>query len=271
MRLAPLCRSVLSVCALSCALGAQAAPPHLERQGSTMRLIVQNQPMLMIGGELGNSSASSAAYMAPHWSRLRQMHLNTVFSPVYWELIEPVEGRFNWDSVDGLIRDARANDLKLVLLWFGAWKNSMSTYVPAWIKRDQARFPLAQLPSGEGVQILSAFAPATRDADVRAFTALMAHLKATDQDANTVLMVQVENEIGMLPIARSTAPSLTSCFRRESPTSSLVRWASVSKGAGPTCSARETPRQRPSWPGTTHASCRRSSLLARPPIPCPCT
>jgi beta-galactosidase GanA len=217
MRRASFYRTVLSVCAWFCALAAQAAPPHLERQGTAMRLIVQNRPMLMIGGELGNSSASSAAYMAPHWARLRQMHLNTVFAPVYWELIEPVEGRFNWGSVDSLIRSARASDLKLVLLWFGAWKNSMSTYVPAWIKRDQARFPLAQQPNGEGLQILSAFAPATRDADSRAFTALMAHLKATDQDTSTVLMIQVENEIGMLPIARERGPVADKLFQEKVP------------------------------------------------------
>ena len=167
-----------------------------------MQLIVQNKPMLVLGGELGNSSASSAAYMAPHWARLKQMHLNTVLAPVSWELIEPTEGRFDWESVDALVRNARANDLKLILLWFGSWKNSMSTYVPSWVKRDQTRFPRVRLANGQSVEILSAFATATLDADKRAFTALMGHLKAVDGDENTVLMVQVENEIGMLPAAR---------------------------------------------------------------------
>ena len=67
---------------LAAAAGAQAAPPYLQRQGSATRLIVGGHPMLILGGELGNSSASSAAYMAPHWPRLRQMHLNTVLAPV---------------------------------------------------------------------------------------------------------------------------------------------------------------------------------------------
>ena len=88
--------------------------------------------------------------MAPHWPRLKAMHLNTVLAPVSWELIEPVEGQFDWTSVDALLRAARANDLKLVMLWFGAWKNSMSTYAPSWVKRDQARFPRAALPDGRG-------------------------------------------------------------------------------------------------------------------------
>ena len=137
-----------SAAALAIAAAAQAEPPRLVRQGSATQISVQGKPMLLIAGELGNSSASSAAYMAPHWKRLKAMHLNTVLAPVSWELIEPEEGRFDFSSVDALIRDARAHDLKLVILWFGAWKNSMSTYVPAWVKRDQGRFPRARLPNG---------------------------------------------------------------------------------------------------------------------------
>ena len=207
------------------AFAAPAAAPHLEKQGTAMRLIVQGKPMLVLGGELGNSSASSATYMAPHWARLKQMHLNTVLTPVSWELIEPAEGHFNWESVDALIRAARANELRLVVLWFGAWKNSMSTYAPAWVKRDQARFPRAQLPDGRGLDILSAFAPATRAADTRAFTALLDHICSIDSDKNTVLMIQVENEIGMLPVARDYSPQASRSFREPVPEALVHRLA----------------------------------------------
>lgn len=190
----------LSLWIISCV--AMAAPPALEKQGTAMRLVVKGRPMLVLAGEVGNSSASSAAYMAPHWARLKAMHLNTVLMPVSWELIEPQEGRFDWSSVDALVAAARANDLKLVFLWFGAWKNSMSTYAPAWVKRDQARFPRAHLPSGQALDILSALVPATREADAHAFAALLGHLKQIDGERNTVLMIQVENEVGMLPVAR---------------------------------------------------------------------
>lgn len=195
-------RGLIGVATLVVAVISPAAPPHLERQGTAMHLVVKGKPMLLLAGELGNSSASSATYMAPHWLRLKHAYLNAVLTPVSWELVEPVEGRFDWTSVDDLLKAARANDLKLVLLWFGAWKNSMSTYVPGWVKRDQARFPRAQLPNGQGLDILSAFVPSTRDADARAFAALMGHLKSIDGETNTVVMIQVENEIGMLPVAR---------------------------------------------------------------------
>jgi beta-galactosidase GanA len=202
------------------ALTAEAATPqlpHLQAQGAATQLIVGGAPFLILGGELGNSSASSERYMAPHWARLRQMHLNTVLAPICWELIEPQEGRFDWSSVDFLLREARANDLKLVFLWFGAWKNSMSTYVPAWVKRDQSRFPRAQLPNGQGLDILSAFAASTRDADARAFSALLAHIKAVDAQKSTVLMIQVENEIGMLPVARDYSPGAERSFHEPVP------------------------------------------------------
>ena len=181
---------------------AAAAPPRLEKHGDTQQLIVDGQPFLVLGGELGNSSASSAEYMKPHWPRLKAMHLNTVLAPVCWELIEPGQGKFDWSSLDAMLRDARAQDLKLVLLWFGAWKNSMSTYVPAWVKRDSVRYPRVQLANGTSVEILSALSKNTLQADARAYAALLAHLAEVDARDHTVLMVQVENEIGMLPVAR---------------------------------------------------------------------
>lgn len=194
-----------------------AAPPRIVPQGNSFRLIVQGKPMLMLGGELGNSSASSADYMAPHWQRLHDMHLNTVLAPVSWELIEPVEGHWNFSNVDLLIENARKHDLHLVLLWFGAWKNSMSSYVPAWVKRDQRRFPRAQLLNGQGAEILSAFSSDALAADARAYRALLDHIRAIDGERNTVLMVQVENEIGMLPVARDYGPAATAAFQSPVP------------------------------------------------------
>ncbi len=215
-------RARLNLCGLAALIGALAAPAaqaevSLVRQGTATQLAVDGKPLLLLGGELGNSSPSSLAYMAPHWARLRAMHLNAVTTPVSWELIEPQEGRFDWSNVDGLIAAARANHLRLELLWFGAWKNSMSTYVPGWVKRDQARFPRAQLPNGQGVEILSAFSPNVLAADAKAYAALLAHLKAVDGTQNTVVMVQVENEIGMLPVARDYGPAASAAFAQPVP------------------------------------------------------
>ena len=209
---------------------AAAAPPALLGRGAQAQLIVDGKPFLILGGELANSSASSLAYLEPVWPRLAKMRLNTVLAPVSWELIEPVEGRFDYSSVDGLLKQARANNMRLVLLWFGSWKNSMSSYVPAWVKRDQARFPRVRLSNGAGIEMLSAFAENNLRADAKAFAALMQHLKAVDASQNTVLMVQVENEVGLLPTAREVGPEADARFAEAVPRP-LVDYLGARRGA----------------------------------------
>ena len=176
--------------------------PHLKRQRTAKQLVVEGKPFLILGGELGNSSASSLEYMEPIWPRLVELNLNTVLAPVYWDLIEPEEGKFDFALVDGLIQDARQYNLRLVLLWFASWKNSMSCYAPVWVKTNQRRFPRARDSKGRGMEILSAFSDENRDADARAFAALMRHIRRIDCAEHTVIMMQVENEIGMIPEAR---------------------------------------------------------------------
>ena len=140
----------------------KAALPHLRRQGTATQLIVHDKPLLTLGGELGNSSASSEKYMAPIWPKLRAMKLNSILMPVYWEVIEPREGTFEFALVDHLLDSARANSLKIVVLWFGSWKNSMSCYAPAWVKLDTTRFERSRDSAGTRLEILSPFARASR-------------------------------------------------------------------------------------------------------------
>ena len=132
-----------------------------EEPSAARQLIVDGKPFLCIAGELCNSSASSEAYMKPIWPRLVATHLNTVLATVCWELIEPEEGRFDFTSVDNLLKDARDNNMRLVLLWFGSWKNGKSTYQPLWIKSNQGRFPLIQNQEGHSLPTLTPSATPT--------------------------------------------------------------------------------------------------------------
>ena len=142
--------------------------PHLRKQATATQLVVDGKPFLVLAGELGNSSSSSVENMRPFWPKLAGLNLNTVLMPVYWELIEPTEGKFDFTLVDGLIQDARKNKLRLVPLWFASWKNSMSSYAPAWVKTNQRRFPRSQERNGNGMEILSTFSKENVDADARA-------------------------------------------------------------------------------------------------------
>jgi len=191
---------------------AQTENPYLQKTGYATRLIVDEKPFLILGGELGNSSFTSLAYMAPIWPKLVAMNLNTVLAPVYWELIEPEEGKFDFELYDQLIHEARKYDLKLVLLWFGSWKNSMSSHAPAWIKKDQERFPRVKDDQGRSHEILSPFSENNLQADLKAFQALINHIREIDGGEYTVIMIQPENEIGMLPAARDHHPLANARF-----------------------------------------------------------
>src|SRR5438128_2729385 len=104
--------------------------PRLQKNGSATQLMVNDKPFLVLGGELYNSSTSSKAFMEPLWQPLKQQHLNTVLAAVSWELIEPQEGKFDFSLVDEILKGARAQNLKVTLLWFGSWKNGLSHYTP---------------------------------------------------------------------------------------------------------------------------------------------
>ena len=192
--------------------------PYLKKQGKTTQLVIDGKPFLILGGELGNSSFTSLEYMEPIWTKLKTMNLNTVLAPVYWELIEPTESQFNFELYDQLIKEARNHDLKLVLLWFGSWKNSMSSHAPPWVKKDQQRFPRVKDDQGRSHEILTPFSENNLNADLKAFQALMKHIKEIDEEEHTIIMVQPENEIGMLPTARDYHPLANEKFQSNVPT-----------------------------------------------------
>lgn len=189
------------LCALLCVTAIQAADISLRKQGSATQLYVDGKPFVILGGELGNSSASSPADIARIFPKLQRMNLNTVLVPVYWDMVEPVEGDFDFSLIDATLEEARRCGLKVVFLWFGAWKNSMSCYAPSWFKSDYKKYPRAYTSDGKPLEIASAFSENVYQADSRAFKAWLSHLADVDKDG-TVLMVQIENEIGMLEDAR---------------------------------------------------------------------
>jgi hypothetical protein len=212
--------TLVSTLSLTCGAWADDMPRLVTASGVT-QLIVDDQPFTVLGGELGNSSASSIDYMKPLWSKLGSMQLNTLLAPVYWDLLEPEEGTFDFTLVDNVIQQARDHQMKLILLWFGSWKNSMSCYTPEWIKRNQARFSLARDDKGISQQILTPFDEDNLKADVKAYSALLRHIKAVDNQHHTVIMIQVENEIGMLPSARDHHPLADRAFAQPVPAALL--------------------------------------------------
>jgi beta-galactosidase GanA len=189
----------------------QPAAPHLEKRGTATQLIVDGKPFLILGGELHNSSSSSLEYMKPIWPKLTTLGLNAVVTPLSWELIESKEGSYDFTLVDGLLGQARDAHQRIVFLWLASWKNGMSSYAPVWVKQNTRRFPRVVERSNE-VEILSPMSAATQEADASAFAALMQHIKQVDSEQHTVLMMQMENEVGVLDDTRDHSAAANKAF-----------------------------------------------------------
>ncbi len=201
--------------------------PHLIKKGTATQLIVDNQPFVMLAGEPHNSSSSSLEFMEPLWPKLVKLNLNTLLAQISWQAVEPQEGKFDFSLVDGLIHAARKHNLRLVFLWFGTWKNTISCYVPDWVKKDTHRFKRIRRDSPRKLkerwgfeknpEVISPLCLNARDADKRAFAALLGHIRDVDSDTHTVLMIQVENETGLLGDSRDRSPLAEQAFSQPVP------------------------------------------------------
>jgi hypothetical protein len=181
---------------ISNTIWAQESIPYLSKKGTATQLMVDDKPFLMIAGELHNSSASTVEYMEPLFPKLKAMHLNSVFVTVAWEQFEPEEGVYDYKLIDAILKNAKENDLRVALLWFATWKNGESSYTPLWVKKDTKRFWRVKTKDGQEIETMSPFCEATKEADAKAFTALMTYLKKVDKD-RTVILMQPQNEVGL--------------------------------------------------------------------------
>jgi hypothetical protein len=209
----------LGLLAVSAAWAQTQAPPvaHLEKRGAATQLMVDGKPFLALAGELTNTAASSPEYMKTVWPHLVKVGLNTVLAPIAWAWIEPQEGKYDFTFADNVIRDARANHMHIAWLWFGSWKNGLTNFAPAWVVANQDRFPRAQLAGGHTVEVLSTLSEANRAADAKAFAAFLQHIKDGDSPARTTIMVQLENEVGLIGDSRDRSALANEAFGKAVP------------------------------------------------------
>lgn len=215
-----LCRWAICALALAVAFSQTRAAqpiPHLQKRGAAVQLVVEGKPYLALAGETANTASSSLEYMESVWPRLVKMNLNTVLVAVAWDWVEPAEGKYEFALVDGLLAGARKHNLHIIFLWFGSWKNGISSFVPAWVKANQERFPRVVTKSGKSIEILSTFASANLEADTRAYTAFMGHLREVDSEQHTVVMIQMQNEVGVHGDSRDRSAAADVAFAQPVP------------------------------------------------------
>lgn len=230
-------------------------------------LFVDGKPFLALAGEVHNSSSSSPAYMERAvWPNLEGLHLNTLLVPVSWEQIEPVKDQFDFTVIDALVEQAKNRNIRLVVLWFGLWKNAGSSYIPGWMKKDRKTYFRAQRHDGTTINTISPFCEAAVERDARAFAAFMAHLRETDAD-HTVIAIQVENEIG-LRIERDHCPIAEKTFRQPVP-QELAKALGVS-GTWEEAFGRDAGESMMAWAFASAVEKIASSGKAELDLPCYC-
>lgn len=207
---------------LSIAPAWAAEAPRLVAKDGRHALLVDGKPFLILGAQAHNSSNYPAG-LGPVWAAANDLKANTVLMPVAWEQVEPEEGRFDFSFVDTLVQQARQQNKRLVLLWFATWKNTSAQYTPAWVKLAPQRFPAMRDKDGKASYCLSPFGTETLKHDKRAFVALMAHLKKIDAQQRTVLMVQVQNEVGTYGLVRDFGTKAQAAFEQPVPAAVLAR------------------------------------------------
>lgn len=192
--------------------------PYIADYYNTKVLMVDDRPFLAMAGEIHNSNASSIEYFKNKvLPNLKKVAINTVILPIYWEQIEQVEGVYDFHVFDEIITCLKEAGMKAIVLWFGLWKNGISTYIPPWMKQDRKTYPFIRKQDGTPIYAVTPLCHKAVEKDAQAFAQVMKHIHLIDEKEHTVLMVQIENEVGCLGTDRDYGKDAETWYHQNIP------------------------------------------------------
>ncbi|KAL0939992.1 glycoside hydrolase family 35 [Colletotrichum truncatum] len=218
--------------------------PKVVRNGTSYQLLVDGAQFIILGGELSASSMTSDLYVSRLWGNIRRTGANTIFGAVAWDTIEHIEGQFDFSTLDNIIIQARENEMRMVLQWFGSLKgghsDNLSDYAPPWVKHDSKRFPRMKIRddiyNDEGevigkakrtIESVSLFNFELLDAEKTAFRCLMKHIRSIDKHKRTVIMIQVGTHIGLTRDFRDYSVATNAAFGGDVPNDFMAYYQSL--------------------------------------------
>ncbi len=186
--------------------------PHLEVVNERVRLIVDDKPFLILGVQWDCDSCFSKEEMNPLFPEARRMGANVAALPLYWREVESNVGTYDFTMLEERLKQAREHDLRIVLLWFGTWKNACSFYAPDHVRDDHATFRYARDRDGNELVSFCPTSEVTWQADRDALVGVTRYLRDHDKQ-NTVILIQIENESGILGSSRCFCENCNRLFR----------------------------------------------------------
>ena len=274
-RFAPRAVAFLASLVLAGGLTAQASDPslpHLVRKEGRHALVVDGAPFLILGGQCHNSSAWPAT-LPVVWSAIDDAPRQHPRGAGLLGAVRAGAGQVRrLDRGRAARAGAREHKVRLVLLWFGTWKNGSPHYMPLWMKRQPEMFPriIGQGRSPRRFAVAPSRGPCSRPT-ARAFRALMRHLQGDGPAAHRHHGAGRERAGSLGQRPRLLARGAEALRRLRCPAELLTALGKSPRRAATGRPSSARTRTSSSTPGRWLASSGRWPRPARRSIRCRCT
>jgi hypothetical protein len=188
---------------------------HFEELNGRKAFFVDGKPFIILGLQWDCDGCYTPEDMDPFFEHGEKMGLNTASLLLYWKEIEPVKGEYRFEMLDHRIEMARKHNMKIVLVWFGSYKNGNLTYAPDYIRFDHKTY--TKVIDKHGKVHTNFCCPTAREThrrDELALIEVFKHLKEVDSETHTVILFQMENETGIFGTDRCYCGSCNEEYKK---------------------------------------------------------